>query len=171
MWHGIRPATFNKEIDMAVPANERAATHGRTQVQTASLVVGAVFLLVGILGFIPGITSNYSSMSFASHHSEAMLFGLFQVSILHNLVHLAFGIAGIVAARTARAARLYLIIGGIVYLVLFVYGLLVPMNSDANFVPVNGADNVLHVVLGLGMLALGLILGRAATASGPRRVS
>jgi hypothetical protein len=126
-------------------------------------VVGAVFLLVGVLGFVPGITTNYDTMMFASHHSEAELFGLFQVSILHNLVHLAFGIAGFIAARTARAARGYLIVGGIVYLLLFLYGLIVPMDSAANFVPVNGADNVLHVLLGVGMLALGLILGRTAT--------
>lgn len=149
---------------MAAPMNQRgSATRGRSRVQTASIVVGAVFLLVGVLGFVPGITTNYDTMMFASHHSEAELFGLFQVSILHNLVHLAFGIAGVIAARTARAARGYLIIGGIVYLLLFLYGLIVPMDSAANFVPVNGADNVLHVLLGVGMLALGLILARTAT--------
>ena len=50
-----------------------------------------MFLLVGILGFIPGITTGYDDLSFAGHHSEAELLGIFQVSVLHNLVHVAFG--------------------------------------------------------------------------------
>jgi hypothetical protein len=129
-------------------------------VQKAAALVGIVFLAVGVLGFIPGITTNYDTLQFASHDSEAKLLGLFQVSILHNIVHLLFGVAGLVLAKTVSGAKKYLIVGGIIYLVLFVYGLAVPMNSDANFVPVNGADNVLHLVLGLGMIALGAVLTR-----------
>jgi hypothetical protein len=139
------------------------ATSSRTHVQKAALVVGVVFLVVGVLGFVPGITTNYGSMSFASHHSDARLLGLFQVSVLHNIVHLLFGVVGLLLARTAGAARQYLIIGGIVYLVLFVYGLLVDDMSAANFIPVNTADDVLHLVLGLGMIALGAVLTRRST--------
>jgi hypothetical protein len=139
------------------------ATARRTHVQKAALVVGVVFLLVGVLGFVPGITTNYDSLSFASHHSEARLLGLFQVSVLHNIVHLLFGVAGLLLARTAARARQYLIIGGIIYLVLFVYGLLVDDMSAANFIPVNLADDVLHLVLGLGMIALGAVLTRRST--------
>jgi hypothetical protein len=135
----------------------------RTNVQKASMVVGAVFLLVGILGFVPGITGNYEQLGFAGHHSEAMLLGLFQVSALHNIVHLLFGIAGIAMARTATGARSFLLYGGIIYLVLFIYGLVVPQDSDGNFVPLNGFDNILHLLLGVGMVALALVLtkGRA----------
>src|SRR5918995_1684557 len=111
-------------------------TVGRTNIQKAALAVGAVFLLVGVLGFIPGITSNYETMGFAGHESEALLLGIFQVSILHNIVHLLFGAAGIALARTASGARTYLVGGGVVYLVLWVYGLLVSERSSANFVPV-----------------------------------
>ena len=135
---------------------------GPTAVQKAARLVGIVFLLVGILGFIPGITTHYSSMSFMSHHSAAKLLGLFQVSILHNLVHLLFGVVGLLAARTASGARKYLIVGGVIYLVLFVYGLIVGQNSMANFVPVNTADDILHLVLGLGMIGLGVALTRRA---------
>jgi hypothetical protein len=137
----------------------RSAT-GRTAVQKAAALVGIVFLAVGVLGFIPGITTNYSSMAFASHDSTAKLLGLFQVSVLHNIVHLLFGIAGLALSRSIRGAKNYLIVGGVIYLVLFVYGLAVPMSSGANFVPVNGADNVLHLLLGLGMIALGALLTR-----------
>ncbi len=135
-----------------------AVTPVRTRVQTAALAVAAVFVLVGVLGFIPGITSNYDALSFAGHHSEAKLLGVFQVSILHNIVHLLFGLAGFALARTVSGARMYLIGGGAVYLVLFLYGLVVGQNSSANFVPVNPADDWLHLVLGLGMIGLGLAL-------------
>lgn len=135
----------------------------RTPIQKASLIVGVVFLLVGIAGFIPGVTTNYDTLEFAGHHSGAMLLGVFNVSILHNLVHLAFGIAGVAMARTAGGARAFLIGGGAVYLVLWIYGLLIDSTSDANFVPVNDADNWLHLVLAIGMIGLGVALGRGLT--------
>lgn len=144
---------------MSARRDGRAAT-GRTAAQKAAALVGIVFLAVGVLGFIPGITTNYDTLQFASHHSEAKLLGLFQVSVLHNIVHLLFGVAGLVLARTIRGAKTYLVVGGIIYLVLFVYGLAVPMDSAANFVPLNTADDILHVLLGLGMIALGSLLTR-----------
>jgi hypothetical protein len=134
--------------------------NARTLVQTAALAVAAVFVLVGILGFIPGITTNYGDMTFAGHHSEAMLLGIFQVSILHNIVHLLFGLAGFALARTISGARNYLIGGGAIYLVLWLYGLVVGQDSAANFVPVNPADDWLHLFLGLGMIALGILTTR-----------
>jgi 4-hydroxybenzoate polyprenyltransferase len=138
----------------------------RTDVQKAALAVGAVFLLVGVLGFIPGITTDYDDMSFAGHESMAKLIGVFQVSVLHNIVHLLFGIAGIALARqSARSAYLYLVGGGVIYLVLWLYGLLVDKDSDGNFVPVNTADNWLHLLLGLGMIALGVLLSRRSAAT------
>ncbi|HYN94449.1 MAG TPA: DUF4383 domain-containing protein [Pilimelia sp.] len=124
------------------------------------MVVGAVFLLVGILGFIPGITTDYDTMKFAGHESEAKLLGVFQVSILHNIVHLLFGAAGLALARRADTARTYLIAGGAVYIVLWLYGLVIDHESGANFVPVNNADNWLHLLLGLGMIALGFLTTR-----------
>ncbi|MGI5478763.1 DUF4383 domain-containing protein [Streptomyces lavendofoliae] len=139
----------------------------RTRVQQAALLVGAVFLLVGVLGFIPGITTNYDTMKFAEHHSEAKLLGVFQVSILHNIVHLLFGIAGIAMARAASTARTFLIGGGAIYLVLWLYGLIIDHDSAANFVPVNSADNWLHFVLGVGMIALGVLLTRRARTTRP----
>ncbi|WP_028812499.1 DUF4383 domain-containing protein [Streptomyces flavidovirens] len=136
---------------------------GRTRVQQAALAVGAVFLLVGILGFIPGVTTDYDTMKFAEHHSEAKLLGVFQVSILHNIVHLLFGIAGIAMARTASTAHTFLIGGGAIYLVLWIYGLIIDHDSAANFIPVNMADNWLHFGLGIGMIALGVLLTRRTT--------
>lgn len=137
-----------------------ASPRARTLVQTAALAVAAVFVVVGILGFIPGITTNYGDMTFAGHHSGAKLLGVFQVSVLHNIVHLLFGAVGIALARTVSGARSYLIGGGAVYLVLWLYGLVVSQDSAANFVPVNTADDWLHLLLGLGMIALGFLTTR-----------
>ncbi|KAF0960046.1 DUF4383 domain-containing protein [Rhodococcus sp. T7] len=140
----------------------------RSPLQLAALVVGAVFLLVGILGFIPGITTDYDALTFAGHHSEAKLLGIFEVSILHNIVHLLFGVAGLVLSRRADTAKAFLVGGGVVYLVLWIYGLLIDKDSAANFVPLNTADNWLHFVLGVGMIALGLLLSRTPAATAPR---
>jgi hypothetical protein len=142
---------------------------GMTTLQKAAAAVGAVFLLVGVLGFIPGITTNYDTMDFASHHSEAKLLGIFQVSILHNIVHLLFGIAGLAMSRSWSGTRSYLIAGGAIYLVLWLYGLLIDKSSGANFVPVNSADDWLHFFLGAAMLALGILLGKTAADTHGRR--
>ncbi|WP_307037956.1 DUF4383 domain-containing protein [Arthrobacter sp. B3I4] len=138
--------------------------------EKAAQAVGAVFLLVGILGFIPGITSNYDTLGLAGHGSEALLLGVFQVSVLHNIVHLLFGVAGLMMGRTHAGAKNYLLFGGVVYLVLWIYGLLIGHDSAANFVPLNSADNWLHLVLGLGMIALALLLNRRPTRATTPRV-
>lgn len=140
----------------------------RHPVQLAALVVSVVFVLVGILGFIPGVTTNFDQLAFAGHGSGALLLGLFAVSVLHNLVHLAFGVVGLAMSRTAVGARNYLVGGGIVYAVLWLYGLLIDHGSAANFVPVNTADNWLHLVLAIAMIGLGVLLGRDLRAAARR---
>ena len=139
-----------------------AVTRGyaRTAIQKASLIVGIVFLVVGIAGFIPGLTHSMDEMTAAGADSGALLFGVFQVSILHNLVHLLFGVLGVLAAARARQSRLFLIWGGVVYAVLFLYGLFAVSVDALNFVPVNSADNWLHLVLAAGMVLLGIFVGR-----------
>lgn len=144
-------------------------TSTRTPAGTAALVVGVVFLLVGVLGFVPGITTNYGALQFAGYESEAFLLGIFQVSVLHNIVHLLFGLAGIAAARSATGAVNYLIIGGAVYAVLWIYGLLIGLDSPANFVPLNTADNWLHLLLAVGMVGTGFaVRGKATTGAAAR---
>ena len=127
-------------------------------VQGAAVIVAAAFLIVGVLGFIPGVTTHYDQLQWLGHHSGAHLFGVFMVSGLHNIVHMAFGAAGLAMARTYAKARAYFLIGGLAYLGLWVYGLVIDHDSPANFVPVNNADNWLHFGLGLGMVLLGLTL-------------
>ena len=128
----------------------------RTLVQNVARLVGIVFLLVGIAGFIPGITTNlYDGLDFAGDGSEAELLGLFQVSVLHNIVHALFGV-GIFMAATPSGARTFLIGSGAIYLVLFLLGIV----GGADWVPVNDADDWLHLGLGVGLLGLGFGLTR-----------
>ncbi|WP_149360621.1 DUF4383 domain-containing protein [Lolliginicoccus suaedae] len=125
--------------------------------QLFALAVGIAFVAVGVLGFIPWATTDVAELPAAGPESDAYLFGIFAVSILHNVVHLAFGVAGILMAMRAIGARLYLVGGGIIYLALTVYGLVIDLDSEANFVPLNHADNWLHLGLGIGLMVLGLV--------------
>ena len=130
-----------------------------------------MFLLVGVAGFVPGITTNYDTMQVAGHHSEAMLLGIFQVSVLHNIVHLLYSVAGLALARSGSGARHYLLWCGVVYLVLWIYGLVVDEQSQANFVPLNDADDWLHLFLGVTMIGLSFLRRDRAgsTAAGAAR--
>ena len=144
-------------------AGDSRVRGGSTAIQKFSMAMGIVFLLVGILGFIPGVTTNFGDLQFASHHSDAALLGLFQVSVLHNIVHLLFGVAGLALMRTIPGAKNYLIGGGAIYLVLWIYGLVIDKSSSGNFVPLNSADDWLHFVLGVGMIGLGVLGARLGT--------
>jgi hypothetical protein len=103
-------------------------------------------------GFIPGITTDLGDIKFAGKDSPSELLGIFQVSILHNIVHLLFGIAGVALSRTTANAKMYLLYSGVIYVALLVYGVIVGTGDDANFIPANGADDVLHLVSAVGLL-------------------
>ncbi len=134
----------------------------RTPAQNVARLLGIVFLLVGILGFVPGITTDlYDGLDFAGDGSEAELLGLFQVSVLHNIIHLLFGVAAFALAGTASGARMYLIGGGAIYLVLWLLGLI----GGLDWVPSNTADDWLHLVLGIGMIGAGVALTRDRVAT------
>jgi hypothetical protein len=126
--------------------------NNRSLAQNLALLFGVAFLGAGVLGFIPGITTNLDDIDFAGTDSPSELLGIFQVSILHNIVHLLFGIAGIALSRTTANAKMYLLYSGVIYVVLVIYGLFVGAGDDANFVPINTAGDWLHVGLAVGLL-------------------
>lgn len=134
--------------------------YAETPVQKVALIYGIVFLVVGIAGFIPGLTVQLETIAFAGHESQALLLGVFQVSILHNIVHILYGLVGLAAATSFAGSKNYLIWGGVVYAVLLIYGLFISGDHPANFVPLNGADNWLHGALAVTMIVLGVVLGR-----------
>ncbi|GGK09939.1 hypothetical protein GCM10010123_44820 [Pilimelia anulata] len=115
---------------------------------------GAVFVLVGLAGFLVS----------GGHHVAGAgggdLLGLFRVNVLHNLVHLAGGAVLLGAAMAGnRAAALANTVFGLVYLAVFAVGLAV-IGTAANILALNGADNVLHLLLGLALAGTGLLAGR-----------
>jgi hypothetical protein len=128
----------------------------RQPIHAFAALMGLMFLVAGIGGFIPGITSNYDELKFSGPDSNAKLLGVFQVSVLHNVVHLLFAV-GLIAAARYSWARLYLLGGGVAYLGVVLYGVLVEHGSDANFLPINDADTILHVGLALTMIVLGIV--------------
>lgn len=129
----------------------------RAPVQNAARLVGIVFLIVGVAGFVPGVTTHlFDGLEFAGDKGNAELLGQFEVSVLHNIVHSLFGIAGFALAATASGARTFLLGGGAMYLLLAA----VQAVGAGDWVPLVGADIWLHLALGLGMISLGVALTR-----------
>jgi hypothetical protein len=127
----------------------------------AAALAGAVaFLLLGGLGLVPGVTTHYGELRFAGG-SHAQLFGVFRVSILLELVHLAIGAAGVALARTTAGARAFLAGGGTASLVLWLLG----ATALGGWLPVGYADNWLHLALGVALLGLGILATREAAVS------
>jgi hypothetical protein len=102
-----------------------ATTPKYMAVQAAALFVGAALIALGLLGFIPGLTQDYDRLAWLDHRSGASLFGMIAVSGLRNVANLVIGALGLVFARTYAAARAYFLGGGLVYLALWAYGLMV----------------------------------------------
>jgi hypothetical protein len=131
----------------------------RTDIQRAAMLFGIVFLVVTVLGFIPGITTDYDRLT-TFDDVGAKMFGIFGVNALENIVHLLFGVAGLVAAATWAASRTYFVVGGIVYLAVWLYGLVIDLSSSANFIGVNDAANWLHFAIGVVFLLVAFAFGR-----------
>jgi len=141
---------------MSSAASHAQGVHfGRRDIQVAGIGVALLAALVGVLGFVPGITTQYAQMQFLGPDSQAMLVGLFQVSVLLNLVQLAIGVSGWLLSRTASGARAFLYGFGALYVLLSAYGLGVGTDSAANFLSVNILDNWTHLVLGILMMTAG----------------
>lgn len=119
-----------------------------TTVQRAAQIFGIVFILVGILGFLASGTSMEHDPQLAPK-----ILGLFPTNLLHNIVHLAFGAWGLVAARTFSGARTYGRVGGIIYLVLAALAFVDP--TTFGLIPIGGNDIWLHAVLGIALAAVG----------------
>jgi hypothetical protein len=117
-------------------------------IQRVAQIFGVVFLLVGILGLV---TTPLSMRG-------GLLLGFFPVNLLHNLIHLAFGIWGLVAARGAAESRQYSQVTGVIYLVLTALAFVTP--TTFGLVPIGGHDIWLHAVIGIVLTAVGFGLVR-----------
>ena len=123
-----------------------------------AVAAGGLLIAAGVLGFVPGVTTHLGDIAFAGHGSRAELLGYFQVSVLLNLVHIATGLAVGAFARTAAGAQSCLTGCGIAYLLIWVLGPL----TIGGWLPLNAADNWLHLVTGSALLGLGSLVGRGS---------
>jgi Domain of unknown function (DUF4383) len=119
-------------------------------------IFGLAFIAGGVLGFVPGVVQDYGELRWWKPGSGADLFGVFQTSILHNLLSIGVGVVGLVAARRPASARAFLTGGGILLFAIGIYGLLIDYDSGWNFIPVDRADDWLNIGLGIAMLYAGL---------------
>jgi len=114
-----------------------------------ALVFGIVFALVGIAGFVPGLLAERAAEepALVIEAARGRLMGLFPVNAMHNLIHLIFGIWGIVAYRSFGAARLYARSVAVIYAVLVVMGFIPLLNTTFGLAPIYGHDIWLHALL------------------------
>lgn len=130
-------------------ATNRLSAAGTTStIQRVALIFGVGFLLAAVLGFFTSGTSMETDLARAPR-----LLGLFPVNLLHNFVHLAFGIWGVLAARGVGAARTYCRGAGVIYLVLMALGFVVP--TTFGLIPIGSHDIWLHALLGAPLAFFG----------------
>ncbi len=120
----------------------------RTTVQNVALIFGIVFIVAAIAGFL----ASRGSMD-PDPATAPRALGLFPVNLLHNLIHLAFGIWGVVAAREWAASKTYCQVAGVIYLLLVIFAFVSP--STFGLVPIGGNDIWLHALLAVPLLYFG----------------
>ncbi len=123
-----------------------------------SLVLGIIFLLIGIAGFVPGLLQTPEPAADVEvTQSFGRLMGLFPVNALHNLVHIIFGIWGIAAYRSYTGARGYSKAVAIIYAVLAVMGIIPGLNTTFGLIPLYGHDIWLHAVIAIAAAYFGFV--------------
>ena len=147
---------------MAATAGNDVAGRGRTVPEILALAFGAVYLLVGIIGFFITGFDDF----FAHNTEEKFLF--FEINGMHNVVHLLIGVAGLVLGRTLTGARTYGWLLAVGYGAAFIYGL-IAIGETWDFLSINGADNVLHIATALVGLVIALMPVRRAVGAGRTR--
>jgi hypothetical protein len=141
---------------MAASAGNTVAGRGKTWPELLALAFGAIYTLIGIIGFFITGFDN-----FFSHTGETLLG--FEINGMHNVVHILIGVAGLVLARTLAGARTYGWLLAVGYGAAFVYGLFA-VGEDWDFLSLNAADNVLHILTAV----VGLVIALAPVRTGTR---
>lgn len=120
-----------------------------------AMLYGVVFLLAGATGFVPGLSPTHIHPGLSVTAESRLALGLFPVNILHNLVHLAFGLWGVMAARSMAGAVTYARGVALIYAVLTVLGLIPATATTFGLVPIYGNDIWLHALLAAGAAYFG----------------
>lgn len=135
---------------------------GRSLAQTAALVLGAVYLLVGILGFLPPLLSG--DLPGTMGPFKGNLLGIFAVNWFHSLAHLLIGAYGLAVFRSHAQSRTFTLVIGVAYLVLFLLGIISgKVGTLGGLLPLNGADDILHILTAIVLLGVYFLSGRRDT--------
>lgn len=121
-------------------------------VRRFAMLLGIVFLLIGVLGFVPPLLTQPAGAGHEGHELrvkalDGYLLGLFHVNVLHSLVHVLFGVMGIAMSRSFDSARLYARIVAVGYGLLAVMGLVPALNTVFGLIPIHGHDVWLHAAI------------------------
>lgn len=135
------------------------------RIQTFARIYGIVFLVVGVGGFIPGLTQPHDHPGLAVQAASGMELGLFPVNALHNLVHILFGAWGLFATRNVDTARTYARVVAIAYGLLTILGLIPATNNTFGLVPIYGHDVWLHALLAAGAAYFGFAYRETSAAA------
>lgn len=116
-----------------------------------ALISGIIYILIGLFGFVPGMvaTPGTGGPEVAVGAGYGYLLSTFPVNVLHNLVHLAVGIWGVVAFRSYLQSRTYSRGLAIFYGILAIMGLLPVLNTVFGLIPIFGNDVLLHAITAL----------------------
>ena len=125
-----------------------------------AMILGVIFILVGVAAFLPGVNrpdpAGAPTLS-VTGPGHGYLMGLFHVNVLHNLVHLAFGVLGIIMARSAASAVLYSRIVAVAYGLLTIMGIVPGLNTTFGLIPIHGADVLLHAFIAIAATYYGFV--------------
>ena len=127
--------------------------------------LGVAFLLVGVLAFVPGVNKPDppGAPELTVHGpGEGFMFGLFRVNVLHNLVHILFGVLGLIMSRNAASAILYSRIVGVAYALLAIMGLVPALYTTFGLIPIHGFDVFLHALIAIAAIYYGFVKPDAA---------
>ena len=120
-------------------ATNRGTGAGRPWPQTLGLAFGAIYLLVGIVGFFVTGFDNFAG----NEQHESLL--VFMINPLHNIVHILIGAAGLALSRTLAGAKTFGLLLAVGYGLAFIYGV-IAVGKDWDFLNINWADNILHIL-------------------------
>lgn len=123
-----------------------------------ALAFGIIYVAVGLVGFIPGLSSHPDHDKLVVDAGYGLLLGLFPINILHNVVHLLIGLLGLAAYRSFDTSRLYARGLAIAYILLAIMGLFPVLKTTFGLIPIFGHDIWLHAASALLAAYVGFVM-------------
>jgi hypothetical protein len=124
--------------------------------QKITFAFGAFYVLIGILGFVPGITTA------TANAGQGLLLGIFAVNTIHNIAHLVLGLALVAGSMSAANTLMVNKVMAVVFLLLVVASFIAPILEQ---LPLNLPDTILHLVSALLTGYLGFMGNRSVSAT------